>query len=66
MHDNVIRLYTDGQLTQSGLARAVGYGWITSDEYEDLTGEAYTPPEDETADMQSALELLGVEPEEAV
>lgn len=35
-HDRVIRLYEEGKLTDSQLHNAVGYGWITEEEYEEL------------------------------
>lgn len=41
MRENVMRLYRAGMLTAAGLARAVRFGWITGEQYEELTGEEY-------------------------
>lgn len=38
MGENVKRLYLAGRLSAAGLARAVTLGWITQQEYEELTG----------------------------
>lgn len=66
MGEKVKALYLAGQLTTTGLGRAVGYGWITGEQYTELCGEAYEPPQTEASDMAAALELLGVEAEEGV
>nr|DAQ35653.1 MAG TPA: hypothetical protein [Caudoviricetes sp.] len=41
---NLNRLYNGGAgpLTIDGLKRAVSLGWISTDEYQQITGEAYT------------------------
>ena len=37
MDENVIRLYLSGKLTNAGLMRAVTFGWITAEQYAELT-----------------------------
>ena len=41
---NLNRLYNGGAgpLTKDGLKRAVTLGWISTDEYQQISGEAYT------------------------
>lgn len=58
MHDNVIRLYKDGMISNTGLARAVGHGWITVQEFEDLTGDTYSPPVDYEEYYNAMKEVL--------
>ena len=37
MGENVIRLYIAGKLSEAGLKRAVAFGWITAEQYVELT-----------------------------
>ena len=39
MGENVIRLYLSGKLSEAGLKRAVAFGWITVEQYAELTGK---------------------------
>ena len=41
MFDRLKKLYDNKRLTQAGLKNAVKRGWITREEYETITGEAY-------------------------
>lgn len=61
--------YDRGLWSIERVQNAVVKGWITAEEFETITGQPYTPPEttpgsDESADMQNALTLLGVTPDE--
>ena len=44
MFERVKRLYDNGKgaLTLGGVKRAVTFGWITVEEYKEITGEDYT------------------------
>lgn len=44
MKARLIKLYDNGNgpLTKAGLAKAVTLGWITADQYQQITGEAYS------------------------
>lgn len=35
------KLYEAGKLTKKGLGNAVEKGWITTEDYEEICGEAY-------------------------
>lgn len=39
LHDSVIRLYREGQLTAEGLGAAAARGWISAEEAESLKAE---------------------------
>lgn len=41
MFDRLKKLYDNKRLTKAGLKNAVKIGWITREEYEVITGEAY-------------------------
>lgn len=43
MYQTLIRLYNGGTglLTKDGLKRAVTLGWITTEQYKQITGEEY-------------------------
>ena len=41
MFNRLKRLYEAGQLTIEGLMNAVNKGWITEDQYKEITGEDY-------------------------
>lgn len=41
MYETLKRLYTEGRLTKEGLANAVIKGWITAEQYQEITGEPY-------------------------
>jgi uncharacterized XkdX family phage protein len=41
MFERLKRLYDAGRLSKAGLAKAVQRDWITAEEYEEITGEAY-------------------------
>lgn len=45
MYDTLKRLYDTGRATAAGLQRATTNGWITPEEFTEITGQAYTPPE---------------------
>ena len=55
MLEHLTRLYTTGAITNTGLARAVFFGWITAGQYTELTGEPYTPPTDPYKDYYNAV-----------
>ena len=44
MYDTLKRLYDTGRATAAGLQRATANGWITPEEFTEITGQAYTPP----------------------
>lgn len=44
MYERLKRLYNTGQLDVAGLQRAVGLGWITQEQAEEIMG-AITPEE---------------------
>ncbi len=58
MTERVIYLYQHGQLSDDGLARAVTHGWITVEQYEELTGQTYAPPADYKAYHAAMTEVL--------
>ena len=41
MYARLKRLYKAGRLDKAGLQKAVNLGWITEDEFKEITGEAY-------------------------
>jgi len=41
MYERIKRLYEEGKLDKKGVANAVKKGWITPDEYKEITGEPY-------------------------
>lgn len=41
MYARIKRLYENGKLTKDGVRNAVVKGWITEEQYEKITGEAY-------------------------
>ena len=41
MYARIKRLYDTGKLTKDGVRNAVIKGWITAEQYEEITGEAY-------------------------
>lgn len=41
MYDRLKRLYDAGRINKKGLQKAVRNGWITEDEYQEITGEAF-------------------------
>ena len=41
MYARIKRLYDTGKLTKDGVKNAVIKGWITAEQYETITGEAY-------------------------
>jgi len=41
MYERINRLYEEGKLDKQGVANAVMRGWITSTQYEEITGEPY-------------------------
>lgn len=45
MYDTLKRLYDTGRATAAGLQRAAASGWITPEEFTEITGLAYTSPE---------------------
>lgn len=45
MYDTLKRLYDADRATAAGLQRATENGWITREEFAEITGQAYTPPE---------------------
>ncbi len=42
MYDTLLRLYKTEKLTKQGLEKAVLRDWITPEQYQGITGEAYT------------------------
>ena len=40
--NRLTRLYSAKRITKAGLKTAVERGWITEEEYQQITGEAYT------------------------
>ncbi len=43
MYDRLKRLYDAGMLSITGLANAVVREWIDAAQYEEITGEVYSP-----------------------
>ena len=41
MYERLKRLYDDGEITKTGLRKAVEKRWITSDEFKEITGNDY-------------------------
>ena len=41
-YESVKRLFDAGKLTADGVKKAVGIGWISSEEYTEITGEDYS------------------------
>lgn len=41
MKTRLKKLYEVGKLTKKGLGNAVDKGWITTEDYEEICGEAY-------------------------
>lgn len=41
MFERLKRLYNEGKLDAQGIENAVAKGWITADEYKEITGEDY-------------------------
>jgi len=41
MFERIKRLYDEGSLSKAGVANAVKRGWITPEQYEEITGEKY-------------------------
>lgn len=41
MYERIRKLYLDGRLTEIGVGNAVKRGWITAEQYKDITGEDY-------------------------
>ena len=39
--DTIKRLYDQGRLTDAGVVKAVRLGWITPEDYEEITGKPY-------------------------
>lgn len=42
MFETLKRLYNEGRLSKEGVANAVTKGWVTPEQYEEITGEPYT------------------------
>ena len=42
MYNTLKRLYDTGRLPAENLKNAVTLGWITADEYQQITGEVYS------------------------
>lgn len=42
MFDTLKRLYDSGRLPAANLKNAVTLGWITPEQFQQITGEAYT------------------------
>lgn len=41
MYNRIKRLYEQGKLDKNGVKNAVIRGWITPEQYEEITGEPY-------------------------
>ena len=41
MFNRIKRLYDEGKLDKQGVKNAVEKGWITPEQYEEITGEKY-------------------------
>lgn len=41
MYERLKRLYRQDRITKAGLKKAVEKGWISEEEYQEITGEAY-------------------------
>lgn len=41
MFNRIKRLYDQGKLDKNGVKNAVLRGWITEDQYKEITGEVY-------------------------
>lgn len=50
MYARIKRLYDAHKLTKEGVANAVVKGWITAEQYEKITGEAYDEDLQDTAE----------------
>ncbi|MCM3763437.1 XkdX family protein [Neobacillus niacini] len=42
MFETLHRLYNEGRLSKEGVANAVSKGWISPDQYYEITGEPYS------------------------
>ncbi|WP_141434377.1 XkdX family protein [Bacillus sp. 03113] len=42
MFETLKRLYEDERLNKVGLQNAINKGWITTEQYTEITGEPYT------------------------
>lgn len=40
MYERLKRLYNEGRLTKAQLKNAITKGWITEEQYEEITGES--------------------------
>lgn len=67
MYDTLKRLYDTGRATAAGLQRATANGWITADQFTEITGQAYTPhavnkygltPEQDAAYQQEVVDSI--------
>lgn len=56
MYETLKRLYQAGRATTSGIRQATAKGWLTKDQYKELTGEEYIAPENKfgLSDAQAA------------
>ena len=41
MFERLKKLYDEGRITKAGLKNAVRKGWITEEQYTEITGEVY-------------------------
>lgn len=41
MYERIKRLYEEGKLDKNGVRNAVIKGWITKEQYKEITGEPY-------------------------
>lgn len=41
MFERLKKLYEEGRMTKAGLKNAVKKGWITAEQYQEITGEQY-------------------------
>lgn len=41
MYERLKRLYNAKRLTKAGLKKVVKNGWITEDQYQEITGDVY-------------------------
>ena len=41
MFDKLKEMYKKGKITKAGLKNAVRKGWITAEQYQEITGEQY-------------------------
>lgn len=42
MYSRLKRLYNEGRLTKDQLKNAVSKGWITEEQYEEITGDPFS------------------------